>query len=171
MDEEGQRGLYFFGKYTHTHSKVMAKWLKETVDLHKTVGTEAQRKNNEGSRAKFPVGNWSIKEPGIQSREWLRGWRESRDGNLNPSALFLTAKRQRRCGPAFSSGRGPHLKHSGQGPAGHPDAKRLKQRPEKRHENLQEPSLRRSPLSARALGWLRRGGKWSIAVPDRYQGS
>lgn len=47
--------------------------MKRIVDLHRAVGTEAHRKGNEGSEAKIPVGNSSIKGPGIQSRERTLG--------------------------------------------------------------------------------------------------
>lgn len=47
--------------------------MKGRVGLHRAVGIAAHRKGNEGSRAKAPVGNWSVKGPGIQSREWTLG--------------------------------------------------------------------------------------------------
>lgn len=120
------KGAVFHCQNTDTHTpKVMAKWLKEMVDLHKAFGTDAHRKNNEGSRAKTPVGNWSIQGPGIQSREWTVGWRETRDWELNPSAQFLMRRNKEGRGLAFGSTRGTALKHSRPGRAGHPDVKRL----------------------------------------------
>lgn len=43
--------------------------MKGRVGLDKTAGTEAPGKGNDRSRAKIPVGSWSEKGPGIQSRE------------------------------------------------------------------------------------------------------
>lgn len=67
------KGAIFHWQNTHIHPKLTVKRLKEVLDLHKAVGTEAHRKYNEGSGAKIPVGNWSVKGLGIQSREWTLG--------------------------------------------------------------------------------------------------
>lgn len=110
-DEAGQRGWYFTAK---KKKNVEVEWLKGRVELYKAVGTEAHKKGDEGSRAKIPVGNRSIKGLGIQSRERTWGWRETWDWKLNPSAQFLTVKKRRRswsCFPAVLGG--PHLKCSG----------------------------------------------------------
>lgn len=47
--------------------------MKGRMGLDKTAGTEAPGKGNDGSKAKIPVGSWSEKGPGIQSREQTLG--------------------------------------------------------------------------------------------------